>query len=139
VRDEGTIRSAALAQPSGGMDDLLVEFAGKLEPDGGMPGATEEIRATNSLAALLFFVEQGNTPDAGPFRLHVERLLRFLEAQRLQALGTDKAELASLAVGLAAAGRVPKGNWLWHARKLAANREVVRSIFWRDLAKAVGA
>jgi len=40
-------------------------------------------------------------------------------------------------VGLVTAGRVPKGDWHWHARKLSTNRELVRSIFWRNLAEAV--
>ncbi len=48
-------------------EDILVTLAGMLEPDGGMPGKTEEERIANSLAALLYFAECGSSAASGAF------------------------------------------------------------------------
>jgi hypothetical protein len=59
--------------------DLLLEAAGRLQPDGGLPGASEEDRLLRSTALLLAFLGAGSTALHGPFRLHVQKLLDFLD------------------------------------------------------------
>jgi hypothetical protein len=59
--------------------DLLLEAAGRLLPDGGLPGASEEDRLLRSTALLLAFLGAGSTALDGPFRLHVQKLLGYLD------------------------------------------------------------
>jgi hypothetical protein len=59
--------------------DRMFEIARSLAPDGGLPGSDPEDRALKTAIALLFFLEQGQTPHEGAFRAHVERMVRFLE------------------------------------------------------------
>lgn len=105
-------------------EDLLMELAAMLEPDGGMPGRTEEERVANSLAALLFFRQAGNTRLSGPFRAHAGRLSRFLElhgdAQVLQIVAKEKVE----------------GDWRPHAERLVRNGAVDMGAFRSDLARS---
>ena len=42
-------------------DDMLVSLSGMLGPDAGKPGEKPELQIANSLAALFFFHEHGNT------------------------------------------------------------------------------
>ncbi len=59
--------------------DPMFELAAAIEPDGGMPGRDDEDRLLRTIAALLVFLAEGNTPSSGPFRSHVQRLIAFLE------------------------------------------------------------
>jgi Ca-activated chloride channel family protein len=109
-------------------EDLLMELAAMLEPDGGIPGSTEEWRIANSLAALLFFLQTGNTRTSGTFRAHVDRLWRFLESHGetkvLQIVATEKVQ----------------GDWLPHAQRLLKKGAVDLRAFRSDLqAKYVNA
>jgi Ca-activated chloride channel homolog len=122
----------------GSIEDLLIKLIASLEPDGGMPGKAEQARVANSLALLLFLIEEGNTRDAGPFRLHVERLLRFLAAPRLLSLEPERAALASRALQVvSAACRAPGGDWASHGHRLESDGHVDGDVFWRDLAAAL--
>jgi hypothetical protein len=58
--------------------DKLVAFAGRLLPDGGMPGKTPEERAVQSLVFLVALLAFGHMSRTGPFRLHVRKLVTFL-------------------------------------------------------------
>jgi len=130
-----------------GAEELLVTLAGLLEADGGMPGDTEELRLASSLAAALCFVQEGTTPRTGPFRVHVDRLLGFLKARALEALGRERAALVLSVLKQIEAGAVPKGDWQLHARRLAAapgsgmriGRGVAGERFWSDLASTMSA
>ena len=116
-------------------EDILVTLAGWLEPDGGMPGNNEEMRIANSLIALLSFVAQGSTREAGPFRVHVERLLQYLNADRIKRLASSRAELVSRALEHIIAGRSVKGDWLAIARQLAETHAIDSDVLWREVAK----
>jgi Ca-activated chloride channel homolog len=118
-------------------DDLLIVLAGMLEPDGGMPGKNEVQRIVNSVAALAFFVAQGNTKNSGPFRVHVDKLLRFLTAERLQKLDTSCANLVAGVLQAIDQGRTPKGDWQTYAGELAKRHEVNQSAFWQDISAPV--
>jgi Mg-chelatase subunit ChlD len=57
---------------------LALDLVAALESDGGMPGQGWEERMTNSLVVLLFLLQNGSTPDDGPFRVHIRKLLAYL-------------------------------------------------------------
>ena len=106
-------------------DDLLVNLASQLEPDGGMPGGAASERAARSVAALLAFVAAGHTLTTGAFRSHVARLVEYLKS-----IGEiPDRKVIDLAIRAAASGKVPAGDWLAIARKA--------SVPWRQLEKAL--
>ena len=70
----------------GGPEDLLLDLAGRIEADGGMPGSNQAERSLATLVALLCFAAEGHTATAGAFRSHVGRLLTFLESRADDAL-----------------------------------------------------
>jgi hypothetical protein len=59
-------------------EDLLMELAALIEPDGGMPGKDDDQRLIASLLALLCFATNGHTPASGSYRRHVKRLGEFI-------------------------------------------------------------
>jgi Ca-activated chloride channel family protein len=61
--------------------DRLLELAAQIEPDGGMPGDSEEERVQATILALLAFLAEGHTEVSGIFRSHVRRLMEFLESK----------------------------------------------------------
>jgi len=85
--------------------DTLLELAARMEPDGGMPGTTEEERVQATILALLSFLAGGNTENSGAFRSHVRRLLAFLE----DALHIHP--VVSRIITLARQGRTLEGDW----------------------------
>ena len=116
-------------------EDVLIALAGWLEPDGGMPGNNEEMRIANSLIALLSFVAQGSTREGGPFRVHVERLLRYLNSDRIKRLASSQADLVSRTLEHIISGRSVKGDWLVVARKLVETNSIDLDVFWREVAR----
>ena len=120
-------------------EDLLVALAGMMEPDGGMPGETEEVRIGNSIVALLYFMREGNTSRTGPFRIHVERLLQYLNSNRLGTLSRANAEAATRTLKGLIAGVSPVGDWHRYAERLAKTKMADLHVFWRELTAAVDA
>ncbi|MGA2095251.1 MAG: VWA domain-containing protein [Candidatus Acidiferrum sp.] len=125
--------------PSQSTDDVLVALAGMLEPDGGLPGKTAELRIANSLAALCCFVSQGSTSGSGPFRVHVAKLLKFLSPEQLKRLNATIAQDVARLSEKIAAGKSPNGDWLPHARKLAESKPLDLEAFWHQLTEAAHA
>jgi hypothetical protein len=82
--------------------DRMFEIARSLAPDGGLPGNDAEDRALKTAIALLFFLEQGQTPSQGAFRAHVERMVRFLE----RAAGPNRKVIENV-ITFARAGKKP--------------------------------
>ena len=95
-------------------EDVLLDLASRLEPDGGMPGRTASERAARTIAAVLAFVEQGHTPTAGAFRSHVARLVAFLVS--IHGISPREQALVDAAIQAASAGCAPPGDWLALAR-----------------------
>jgi len=98
---------AATAEPEvyeEAVDTLLV-LAAKIEPDGGMPGATEEERVQATILALLSFLAEGHTERSGAFRSHVQRLLAFLEG------AIHVHPVVERIIALAQRGRSLEGDW----------------------------
>lgn len=90
-------------------DDILIEIASQLDPDGGMPGDKKE-RVTKSIAVLYAMISHGHTPGTGAFRSHVTRLVEFLK--RFENLDAREEMIVERALEAASTGRAPKGNWL---------------------------
>jgi len=90
-----------------------VDLAAMLEPDGGMPGKSPEVRVSRTSAAIFAFVAQGHTLTAGAFRVHVARLVAFLKSVNV---ATDKEKrLIEEALDAARTGKAPAGDWLARA------------------------
>lgn len=92
-------------------DDLLIEIAGRIEPDGGMPGRDADERVGSTIVALLAFLSQGHTEQSGAFRGHVARLIGFLKAL-LPGLPPRRARVLAAVLSAANHGRTPSGDWL---------------------------
>jgi Ca-activated chloride channel family protein len=101
----------------------LVALAARIEPDGGLPGKTEEERVLASILAVLRFLSEGHTWHGGAFRVHVQRLVKFLESVKLQN------EIVRAIIDRARAGTAVPGEW--------TKRKPEPSL-WSELAKVLG-
>jgi Mg-chelatase subunit ChlD len=88
-------------------EDMLMDLAGQLEPDGGMPGKSEFERVVRSLVAVLAFLIEGHTTTAGAFRTHVQRLMRFLETSAFPSLNTQQRRTLNEVLGWIKKGLTP--------------------------------
>ena len=89
-------------------EDILINLASQLEPDGGMPGQNPSERSARSVALLLAFVAAGHTLTTGAFRSHVARLVQYLTSLNRK--------IFDVAIQAARTGNVPPGDWLAAAR-----------------------
>jgi hypothetical protein len=111
-------------------DDLLVSLSGMLEPDGGMPGEKHELRIANSLAALLFFYEHGNTATSGTFRMHAEKLIQFLTPQGLKKLEANRERAAVRVLEVIMMGRPVPSPWEEFVTSIVQSKRLDVSDFW---------
>ena len=112
-------------------DDLLVQLAGRIEPDGGMPGKDDEERWVATATALLCFLVEGHTPKSGAFRVHVKKLLAFLQVAPSTATDERKRRL----IEQAQLGIAPTGDWMKKARTLVEGKPVAAREFWQAAIK----
>jgi hypothetical protein len=73
-------------------------------------GDSRGVRAGRTIAAIFAFVAEGHTRSAGAFRLHVERLVRFLKS--IGAESETERRVMEKALETASRGNVPPGQWL---------------------------
>jgi len=104
-------------------DAELLTLAARIEPDGGMPGKTEEERALASILAILQFLAAGHSWRSGTFRKHVQRLVKFLEGGKLQN------DTVREIVKRARTGNTLPGEW---------SKKKPEPSLWAELAKALG-
>jgi Ca-activated chloride channel family protein len=104
-------------------EDILMDLASQLEPDGGMPGKNIELRAARSIAVLYAMISQGHGPETGAFRLHVARLIEFLKS--LNNLDAKEKRIVQRAIEAATTGRGPAGDWLNIAQRILVFWDVV--------------
>lgn len=83
----------------------LVMLASLIEPDGGMSGKTDEERVLATILALLQFLAGGHSESGGIFRVHVKRLLEFLEKCKV------RPDIVKQVVERARSGRALEGEW----------------------------
>ena len=100
-------------------EDLLMDLARQLEPDGGMPGKTGFERAVRTLVALLAFLSEGHTATSGAFRAHVQRLTHFLETSGFASMEEKQSRIARSALQRIQAGKQAPWN-VWDLLGLPA-------------------
>jgi hypothetical protein len=127
-RLEAPVRSPAAPTS----EDLLLDLARKLEPDGGIPGKNDFERVVCSLVAVLAFMSEGHTASAGAFRAHVERLLRFLEKSAFP--GLSETDRQTFSEAMAWIKKNPKP--AWKLTELLAWNE---SEAWKKIRQAMAA
>jgi Ca-activated chloride channel family protein len=110
VAKEPALPMISLRRSAKRLEDELVSLAAAIEPDGGLPGATEEERLLATLLALLRFLGAGWTAGSAAFGLHVDRLVAFLEAHS-SVLADERRQLVEAVVELARAGESLPGDW----------------------------
>ncbi len=123
---------AAAKEPT--PDDVLVDLAGRLEPDGGLPGDSDEARAMSTAIALLAFAEQGVFSDHAAFGRHVVLMLKFLAAANVdEELREVLRDVERRVNGRQGAG----GGWIERARKTIIKGKAIGSRQWRKIVKAL--
>jgi hypothetical protein len=83
----------------------ILILAASLEPDGGMPGRSEEERVQATVLALLQFLAEGHSAKHGAFRAHIKRMLEFLKKTKV------RSEVVAEIVERAKEGRPLAGDW----------------------------
>jgi len=86
--------------------DKLMDLAGRMESDGSMPGRDADERLLETVRAVLAFLKEGHGARKGAFRVHVQRLVAFLEGQ-----GGGRDVVAKV-IDAAREGRAIPGEWL---------------------------
>ena len=114
-------------------DDLLLQLASRIEPDGGMPAQDDEERWVATATVLLCFLEKGHTAKSGAFRTHVNKLVAFLKAAPSTAADKLKRQL----VEQVEKGCDLSGNWQERARALVSGDRTAMQGFWQEAAKVV--
>lgn len=110
--------------------DLCMELAKRIQPDGGLPGKTDEERICHSLVALLALLE---SDMAKAFRPHIDRLADFLESGVCSALGEEHIEVTSKILGYACAHRPIAGQWIRIAETLILKGGGKLETIWQEL------
>lgn len=113
-RDEGTAPYAPqlkLAHAADGRFDALLELSAMLEPDGGMPGKTDRDRIIASLISLLAFLADGHDLRRGAFRVHIGRLIDFLDRALPDGLPPEEVQAAGRVIEAVRAGKAIEGEW----------------------------
>ncbi len=109
---------------TGAAEDILIQIAAQLEPDGGMPGDDDQQRAAKTIAALYAMIAAGHTLQSGAFRAHVARLVAFLKS--VAGLKGKEKIAVERAIESASTGHAPSGDWPKIARQ--------KMVSWREVA-----
>ena len=94
--------------------DILFNLVGEIQADGGLPGADEAERVSQTLAGLLALREYAIKEGYEGFKKHAERMVDFLNHQNLTALGTERSTAVCRIIKTLDAGSIPDGLWLEH-------------------------
>lgn len=89
-----------------GAEDMLLELASRIEPDGGLPGKTPRSRILATLLALLHFVVNGHTEQGGAFAPHVRRMMAFMQSAKLSSFRVLQRHLIQTAMAQVQSGNV---------------------------------
>ncbi len=108
LRDSGT---PSMAHDSLAETDPLVELAARLEPDGGLPGRTSELRLLATILALLAFGSEGHWVSSGPFRAHLRRMLDFVDRFSVRDLTSEQRATVAEVVDVVRREQVIAGPW----------------------------
>ncbi len=91
--------------------ETALDLVARLEGDGGMPGSNSDERVLATLTALLALLSDGHTLTTGPLRIHVKRMIAWLESGPLKALPANLRADAERALTRIKAGQPAAGDW----------------------------
>jgi len=114
-------------------EDVLLELARRIEPDGGLPGESHEDRVLASLLAVLLFAQEGHTAGAGAFMPHVQRLLTFLKKADLSSFSAEQQALVAQVLNRLAQPGALRGPWLKLVRAYLNEGTLKRTDAWKQL------
>ncbi len=114
--------------------DPLTEIASLMEPDGGMPGSDDSDRLLRTLLALLAFASEEQWPSSGPYRVHLERMLKFVDSHLPGTLSKQQAEAARRALQMIKAEKRVAHNLLETATRVLMRHKTAR---WTHLQRAL--
>lgn len=130
-RQNGNARGATKKTAPRSSEDLLVELASGIQPDGGAPGDDGEKRIAASLLVLLLFHEAGHSASSGAFSAHVRRLRKFLAQAETSVLDGRRQVILEQALGLLAASKPVPGPWQRIAQDFFSNERWKPDGFWK--------
>ncbi len=104
--------NAAVTEPIKQQEETAVDLVSRLEGDGGMPGSNPEERVLTTVTALLALLADGHTLTTGALRVHVKRMIAWLESGAIQALPANLRTVAERALIRIKAGQPAAGDWL---------------------------
>ena len=129
AKQQKLFESAQLELP----EDLLLELASRLEPDGGIRGGNDDDRLTVALVALLCFLAEGYTAQSGTFRSHVDRLLTFVKNYPTATLPDERRKILSEIIALVEGARCLPGNWFLTAKAFLEKRPPPSGELWKQI------
>jgi hypothetical protein len=129
--------SETAADETSAFDDLL-ELSIQIQPDGGMPGNTPKDRVLATLLTLLAFLAQGHDLHSGSFRMHVRRLLDYLDQILPGPLSVEERRAAERICEAVRAGRALDGDWLALAVEVLKDSRATRDRGWKALLECRG-
>jgi hypothetical protein len=114
------------------LEDVLLDVASRLEPDGGLPGENHEERVLAGLLALLLSAAEGHTARGGAFMPHVQHLLAFLQAADPSPLTGERQKLVRTIIQRLSQDAKLPGPWLALVQAYQAGRWEMRPA-WQQL------
>jgi Ca-activated chloride channel family protein len=121
-------------EPKFDSTDLYLALARRIEPDGGLPGKTEDDRICHSLVVLLAMLD---SDMAAAFRPHLDRLIAFLESGVCSALSRDLRELVGEIIEKARLQQPISGPWQKMAKALILEGSRQSPAAWREIRQAI--
>ncbi len=118
-----------------GKEDDLLELEGMIEPDGGMPGDTDEGCVMAAVMTVLLFASEDHGPLCGAFAPHLKRLLSYLKTSDMSAFNAKQRSAIAGVLEAVGEGRPIAGEWLAQARSYLKNAKVPPRRFWQEVRK----
>jgi Ca-activated chloride channel family protein len=126
------------ASQPGVLEDLLVDLASAIQPDGGAPGSGAGQRIAASVLLMLLFHQSGQSASGGAFSGHVRQLRRFLEQTDRSGLDVHQTAALARTLELMDGPHAIPGPWEHLARAYACARNSwLEDEFWKTLTNAL--
>lgn len=113
--------------------DALLELSIQMQPDGSMPGKTGKDRILATLLSLLAFLAEGHTAHSGPFRIHVGRMLDYLDKVLPESLSPEEVTAARLVIRAVRTEKIVHGDWLALSGEVLEGKKDAGSRGWKAL------
>lgn len=116
--------------------DLLMDLSARLQPDGGMPGKESEDRLLSTLLTLLSFLAHGDSLHSGSFRLHIRRMMDYLEQLSPDSFSQEQRQILEKVIRAARSGEKWPGDWSVLAREVDGQKKGSGECGWKALREA---